>query len=394
MDTSLGPRLEALGPVPALHLDFVRLAAMVFFCDRTTERPRSFRRTLDIDVAVSDPTVWRCQAPRIEAILAVLTGDAWHVEFSRRREPKAVEVSPATPGDVCVLFSGGADSACGAITAASDNEKIMLVSHHDWTCVRGQQRRVLSAIQSQVGGELTNLSWRLARKRFQVGSGDAFGEERSRRSRSIVFVALGVAVAAMGEAPLWIAENGFTSLNPPLSAERRGAMSTRTTHPTVLEGFRQIMGEVGMNADLLNPFADITKGEMFKRVRSKLGADLASEILSTTNSCAKPSRVKGFAPDAHCGVCMGCLVRRAAFLAAGLRDQTEYVETALIGDSRRDTWLSPARKADYEALRARVEIGYSMEDILELGLPDEADIDAALDLANTGLAELALVRID
>src|SRR6476660_4409505 len=65
--TDLGPRLERLGQVPALSVDFVRLAALVFFCDRTVKRPRMLRRDLELEVAVSDPDIWSSQAARFEA---------------------------------------------------------------------------------------------------------------------------------------------------------------------------------------------------------------------------------------------------------------------------------------------------------------------------------------
>ena len=391
--TTLGPRLEGLGPVPPLHVDFVRLAGLAFFCDRTVPRPRTYRRVLDLDVAVSDPGVWEPHAGQLAALLQVLTGDDWGLTFSRRREPLLGEVAAGPEGGVGVLFSGGADSACGVVAAHSEGMRPVLVSHHDWRNIRGQQSAVLTALEEALGARPADVSWRFAREASQLGSGARFGDEPSRRSRSVLFIALGLAVAAMTNTELWLAENGFTSLNPPLSGERRGSLSTRTTHPTVLLGLREVLGEIGLNAEFRNPFADMTKGQAYAAVREALGVEVASEVLSQTNSCAKPQRLAGFAPDAQCGVCMGCLVRRAAFIASGLEDRTIYKERALEDDGRRGVWLSPARRTTYESLRYRIEIGYSEEDILDLGLPDDADIDAALDIANAGLAELAQVEI-
>lgn len=391
--TTLGPRLEALGPVPALHVDFVRLAAFVFFCDRTVARPKHLRRTLDLDVAVSDPERWQPHATRLGALLCVLTGDDWGLTFSRRREPRLGRLADAPEGDVSVLFSGGADSACGAVVAHAGASSPVLVSHHDWRNIRGQQATTLDALEIAIGVRPVNVSWRFAREGVQVGSASPFGEEPSRRSRSVIFVALGLAVAAMNGTELWVAENGITSLNPPLSGERRGALSTRTTHPAVLRGLTEVLVDIGLHADLRNPFAEMTKGQAFTSVRETLGVDVASDLLSVTNSCAKPQRLAGFAPDAHCGVCMGCLVRRAAFIASGIEDRTVYKERALEADGLRDKWLTPGKRTTYESLRYRIELGYTEEDILDLGLPDDADIDGAFKLANAGLAELARVEI-
>jgi hypothetical protein len=190
-----------------------------------------------------------------------------------------------------------------------------------------------------------------------------------------------------------MAENGFTSLNAPLSGERRGALSTRTTHPAILDGFAEVLTRLGLHVDLKNPFETMTKGEVFGRVRTAIGRERASVLLSATNSCAKPQRLKGFAPDAHCGVCIGCLVRRAAFLASEIEDRTLYVEVALRGETRRSQWLTAKRRETYEALRYRLVRHYNIDDVLDLGLPERVDLDGALALMNRGLTELEMVEV-
>ena len=208
----------------------------------------------------------------------------------------------------------------------------------------------------------------------------------------MVFIALGLAVASMRDAQLWIPENGFTALNPALSGERRGANSTRTAHPGMLDELTDVLARMGLHVDVRNPFDQMTKGEVFAAVRAKLGDGPAEKLLNDTNSCAKPSRDAGFSPDAHCGVCLGCLVRRAAFIAGGVTDRTLYKESAMSGNER-STWLSPARRETYEALQYRVRSGFDIDDILDLGLPDRWEPDEALAVAERGLAELAAVKI-
>ena len=65
---------------------------------------------------------------------------------------------------------------------------------------------------------------------------------------------------------LVIPENGFMSLNPPLLPERRGALSTRTTHPSFLAQLREVLDVVGIDVELDVPFAALTKGETFRLV--------------------------------------------------------------------------------------------------------------------------------
>lgn len=102
----------------------------------------------------------------------------------------------------------------------------------------------------------------------------------------------------------------------------------------------------------------------------------------------------GFSPSTHCWDCFGCLVRRGAFIAAGLRDNTPYAERELDGDRRRRAqFLTDTRREDYEALRSAERRGVEPADVLALGLPERLDLDRALDLARAGLSEMAAVRI-
>lgn len=392
MDSSLGPRLETLGPVPNLHVDFVRLSSLVFFADRTVPRRRDWVRELELEVAVSDPDVWSPHADALADALNTLTGDYWALTFSSRREPRLGDVAEPTQADRVVLFSGGADSAAGAAVSLGRDGRTALASHSDWQQVRHQQVRVLQSLGTIFDPERPNVYWRLKRKQTQVGSNRAFEEERSRRSRSIVFIALGLAVASMSGAQLWIPENGFTALNPALSGERRGANSTRTVHPGMLDELTDVLVQVGLHVDVHNPFEQMTKGEVFADLRTQVGDEPAEQLLNETNSCAKPGRDAGFSPDDHCGVCLGCLVRRAAFIAGGVTDRTVYKESAMTG-RQRSRWLSPARRETYEALQYRLRIGFHVDDMLDLGLPDSWEPNDALALAERGLDELRAVQI-
>jgi hypothetical protein len=394
MDTSLGPHLEGLGAIPALHVDFARLAALVFFADRTVPRPRGWTRELSLDVAVSNPGLWADAADELAGLLYTLTGDVWDLTFSRRRGTAPGDCATPAQASQVSLFSGGADSGAGSLLAVMGDPATVLVSHSDWTSIRGQQNALLDEIEQITGSRPNSSFWRLARRPNQVGSNQGFREEPSRRSRSIVFLALGLAVASLDRVPLLVPENGFTSLNPPLSGERRGSLSTRTTHPAFLDGVQAVLTGLGLHADVRNPFESLTKGEVFEAVKQKIGVTTAAAFLSTSNSCAKPDRsLTGFAPDTPCGVCLGCLVRRGAFMAAGLTDTTTYKESALHGDTRRAQWLTPKRRETYASVQYRAGKDYAIDDILALGLPDRWDPEDALALARRGLAELKEVRI-
>jgi 7-cyano-7-deazaguanine synthase in queuosine biosynthesis len=395
--TSLSPDLREMGLVPDLHVDFVRIAAMTFFCDRTVRRPRMLLREMDLTVPVSDPERWTTESPRLAALLGLLTGDDWSFSFEQA-EPIELVARPEQQrnGDIVLLYSGGADSQAGTLHALASGRVPILASHFDWGQIHSQQHAAKTALYAATGADdLSHETWHFARVGdAQKGSGETLGDEASRRSRSMLFFAFGLALAAPRELPMWVAENGFTSINPPMSPERRASNATRTTHPSLLQGLAEMLGDLGMHKTIVNPFGDITKGEAFSLAAGDLNPATVSSALSATNSCAKPNQnQKGFAPDTHCGICMGCLVRRGAFVASGIADGTTYLERAL-GTIERDTWLAQGQRRSHRAsVEYRVAAGFEEDDIYDLALPDDYDLDAALDLAQRGLLEVAAIKI-
>lgn len=394
LHTTIGPRLEQLGPVPDAHVDFVRLAALVYLVDRTTPRSkRRFERDVELSVPVADPNGWAAHANGLSELLHLLSSDRWTLTFTLARPPRRRTVAPAHQHDLVLLFSGGADSLSGALVAHAEGLHPLLASHWDFTITGGVQNRLVDQLETLWGQRPDVAKVRLGRKTHQVRSGVKFRQEGSSRSRSLLFLALGLAIASVNDAELRMAENGFASLNVPLTGERRAALSTRTTHPGFLHDLGELLRQLGLHVALSNPFEQLTKGEVYRRVADALGDDDAARLLSASHSCAKPNRGEGFSADTHCGACFGCLVRRAAFAASGLTDTTVYIEQELRGQPGRNARLGRDWRTTYESARARVTRGVSIADILTLGLPDGYDLDEALRVAQAGVAELDLVRL-
>lgn len=135
----------------------------------------------------------------------------------------------------------------------------------------------------------------------------------SQRARSIVFLAYGVLMATTltryhsgEEVTLYVCENGFIALNPPLTGGRLGSLSTRTTHPVVFALLQQVLDAAGLRVRIVNPYKFKTKGEM---LRECLNQELLAVHAHQTTSCG---RFKQFGYS-HCGRCVPCQVRRAAF---------------------------------------------------------------------------------
>lgn len=393
--TTLSPRAEELGRIPDANVEFLRLAALAYLVDRTAPRPGRWARELEVVVPATDPDRWRPVSDRVAGALELLTGDSWSVEFEPRRNPgrRRVDVK-VEPVERVSLFSGGADSLCGLLVSLNDGVVPHLVSHWDWPIIGGAQNRVLATIDDELNVDLTRDVVRIGRRSKQIGSNTTFPKERTSRSRSIVFIALGLAAAAVREAELWVPENGFASLNIPLAPERRGALSTRTTHPRLLDELQSIADTVGIDVSIVNPFESMTKGEMFRRVAEIHGDDVAATILSNSHSCARSgANYAGFDPSMHCGVCFGCLVRRAAFVAAGLEDDTVYIEEELRSSVRRRRKWIKNRRQDVAAVEYRTRRPYKLADVLAASLPGRVDPDDSLALAQRGAAELARLNI-
>lgn len=390
----LGPSVAALGSVRPLNVDFVRLAVAAFAADRSVPRVRGGsnwnQRTLEIKVPVSKPLVWRSASSELAEVLGFLSGDAWTLSFVQdepTNDAPQLPESDEAPSRV-VLVSGGADSAIGALysrSLLSDDERHVLVSHFSHTILAPIQRHVAEEVERLLPGPgQEHVAVHLARRATRA-DGSKWPTEPSSRSRSLLFLALGLAVASIHDVPLWIPENGFASINPPLGSERLGSLSTRTTHPTFLQRLAAALAKIGAHGTIENPFAASTKGEMFQMAARIVGAGAASKLLSATHSCGLTGqRAFGVSSDVPCGVCFGCVLRRASFRASGLSDATNYISPGSNVDLQH--WLD--ENSVEQPIRNLLKRGLLARDLTTLGLPTGYPIRDALDLCQRGLVEL------
>ena len=389
-----GPRLAAIGQVPPLNVDLVRLALLVYAADRSTTRrigsTNWSNRDFFLTVPVSDARSWEVFSDDLGNLLGFLTGDTWALEFRNARPPREQVTrnrDQHEPSRV-VLMSGGADSALGVLESRRQlepDEAHVLVSHVGLTALAPIQRGIAETALTIVPGPTQSVEpIRLVRRQRQV-DGSKFKNEPSSRSRSLLFLALGLAHASPHGVPLWIPENGFASLNPPLAPNRRGSLSTRTTHPTFLGGLSRILSDVGAHSNIVNPFARMTKGEMFRDAADRFGETAVSDFLSATHSCGLTGqRAKGLSTTTQCGVCFGCVVRRASFAAAGLTDTTTYADAGHSDGLAK--WLD--QNSVIPDMRRFVKRGVTRRDLLAMSLPDGYSLDDARGLCGRGVQEL------
>jgi hypothetical protein len=178
--------------------------------------------------------------------------------------------------------------------------------------------------------------------------------EPSMRSRSLLFLALGLGVASAlaGEQSLVVAENGLISLNVPLTDARMGSLSTRTTHPHFIALFSHFLDALGISTPIEMPYRFLTKGEMLaKAANQKVLADAAKESMSCSHTEA--GRYQGRTPGVHCGYCVPCIIRRAAMTDAQVADAgydhdvlTDTLDAAGTGADLRAFQMALERFAD------------------------------------------------
>ncbi|WP_414658038.1 Qat anti-phage system QueC-like protein QatC (plasmid) [Deinococcus sp. VB343] len=324
-DLRCGLRVEAailqkLGSLGGeVEVDLFFLGAVVYAVDRLIDRRSAedaWTRDLQITVPVNAPALWENARPTLEACLRFLTGDHWEFHFTQRDVAlwEVDDKQKIGEAQIVSLFSGGLDSFIGIVDwlVTHPGENILLVGHHDprMSGVLKDQNSVLTELEKEFPNLLIPIL-------PFIGADQ--GEETTLRSRSFVFLGLGVLCASVqaGNPLLLIPENGMIALNPPLSPSRRGALSTRTAHPHYLRLYQALLDALEIKTKVQNPLVTKTKGESVTQCQDQVA--LAS-YMSLTNSCAKRGHTRHWKrrTAGQCGQCMPCIYRRAALHAAGL----------------------------------------------------------------------------
>lgn len=313
-----GPHLPGLGHIlphaarrlahpPSIRSwDFLSIALAVFAADRfvlRSESPDAWTRTIALDVELVDPGPWAVQAQPLADALRFLSGDIWYLRFHTGGHPPPNFPARLTDRDCTCLFSGGLDSLIGAMNLVSAKRRPFIIS---------QASPKEGVVQARLADRLGLKDHRFEGRVIERWRAPY---EPSSRTRSLLFFAYGTLAASSIGGELIVPENGLISINPPLTRRRLGSLSTRTTHPYFVSSLQMILNAVGLGVTLVNPYAELTKGEMLAQCQHPQ----INKLAHWSYSCGKGKRL-----NTQCGVCVPCLIRRAAFHAAGLKDDTSY----------------------------------------------------------------------
>ena len=331
--------LRRLALKPAARAwDILSIALAVTAADmavRRNESPDGWTREIDLQVAVGDPAFWSSQSALLTAALRFLTTDIWTLAFLDKGivpvPPKAAKM----PLEDCVsLLSGGLDSLIGALDLTARHKKKPYLASQ----VALGDKRKQAYFASKIAGGLSHLQL----NHVVTCPGE---NERSQRARSLIFFAYGVLLATTLKryhegktVTLYVCENGFISINPPLTPGRLGSLSTRTTHPEFMSLFQALLKAGGLNVQIENPYQFKTKGTMLTECADQV---FLTKHAHLTTSCGRFAR-NGYR---HCGRCVPCLIRRAAFRAWKKPDKTVYVYADLSKDDRDHAGFDDVRSA-------------------------------------------------
>jgi 7-cyano-7-deazaguanine synthase in queuosine biosynthesis len=297
----VGPR--GISPQAA---DLMDLAAAVFQIERQlrgrgrTNPPQRFELTIRLRA----PSVWEGIATEVTAEILNLLGNAqWniHVEGGLRASVPNHTISKNKSIETTALFSGGLDSACGALTIRDRPNKTKLVSFYT-----GQK-----SLQTELAKEMgfaPPAQWRMNWS-GSTGRGYSFFY------RSFLFLALAGAVAeSYGSRHILQFENGvLASAIPPAPS----FAMTHHAHPRLQSLCARLFHLLfGGKWIVSNPFLSLTKQEcVAQATQSAKGIDVLA-LMHRTQTCwyYRSNRVVGDRkrPNTSCGICIPCLVRQTA----------------------------------------------------------------------------------
>lgn len=302
--------------------DFVQFCLAVCAADLACPRNTSadgWTRTISLTVGLNEPLMWTPWKQHAEDMLKVLTGDYWTLHFVDGGALPPNGKRKALDHDCVSLLSGGLDSLVGGIDLVARNRRPMFVSqlaHED-----SQRQRGYAAM---LGAGETHRQW-------SHGISFSGPRESSTRARSLAFYGFAVLAASQLDASpveVFIPENGFICINPPLVPGRVSSLSTRTTHPMFIAMLQALLTGLGIDVKLELPYRFKTKGEM---LRECLNPDILRAWAADSTSCGRFRTYNRI----HCGRCVPCMIRKGAFLAWDPQmDTTKYVHDSLKGSGK------------------------------------------------------------
>lgn len=313
--------------IPSINEDLIIIALSIYAIDKRIPR-RVFNdgwtRYIDVNIPVLNIEKWNKVKYDLEKTLGFLSGDVWKFNFRstlekfRGNKVSKYNLVKNKEFDCVSLFSGGLDSFCGAVKLLEEKKSICFVGFKEYGHLEKRQKQIYDILEknySQSNKEILLFNGTPYAPMIDNKKDNKYniGVESTSRSRSFLFIAGALAIAAIvgNDIPVYIPENGFIGLNVALTMSRKGTCSTRTTHPYFLRELNKIIKAIGITNKVENFYAYRSKGSIVEEVKSTQAfIDGAGLTISCSHPCL--SRYDKLPPPLNCGYCYPCLIRRAS----------------------------------------------------------------------------------
>lgn len=332
--------IEQLSPI---YEDLLVISLSIFAIDKKMPRYKAddaWTRELNVSIPVLEFEKWNSVRDKWNNTLSYLTGDNWNISFRNTdivytKSPKKYRKFNEKPQcDVVCLFSGGLDSFCGAITLLEQGYSPCLVGHNEYPKLRYKQQEFARMFKEEYT-ENNPVFYSFSantRNPININKDEIYGKENTSRGRSLLFLSVALCFASiLGEnTPVFIPENGFIGLNIPLTNNRKGSCSTRTTHPFFINSLREILNAVGINNQINNIFAYESKRDIINRVKdTRAFINGYMDTISCSHPCQPRWNKHGSREyPKNCGYCYPCIIRKSSLLDVD-EDLTPYSEPNL-----------------------------------------------------------------
>lgn len=309
--------------IPPVLRDLLEIATYVYVADQVVcrggekefEYAEKWHRVFILKIPVREYDTWSHQEIRecLEDTLHFVSGDTYTFQFVRRGAEPPEYLDIEEPDDAqynikdVVLCSGGLDSFTGLIDEVIGQKNcIAMVSHWSNSKAKSLQKDLTDYVKSIQAGDMKYQAIQV-----RVNKKKELTHEKSQRSRSFLFAALGTVIARMYDLNrVKFYENGVVTCHLPFDCQTPQARRTRSTHPLFLKRMGILVSTlIDSHFSFENPYFGLTKTDVVLRLK-ELGHQIQVE---KTRSCA--GAIFRY-PATHCGLCSQCLDRRFATLAA------------------------------------------------------------------------------
>jgi 7-cyano-7-deazaguanine synthase in queuosine biosynthesis len=321
--------------------DLLRVGQAIYLADRAVRRSAGVGdplREINVTIPVAERRRLAAVGPMFERLAEFATCDQWRIRFKGLASGGAKRNSRRSPRpepiDVVSLFSGGLDSLCGAAHVASSGLRPVFVTHSPPG--RENTQSLVGDVFADLGrdrpGGAAFAAYRLETREANSAGQRTMFAEHTRRSRPFYFLSLAASTAVRVDAPrVWMTENGALALSLPIRANTHGPFMARQAHSFLLHGFAEILAALLKDRPIIidNPFVRKTKGEAcleLKTAGRHSPRAWSCEYTGRQRAVIQrwrrehPRQKRDVGDGPQCGLCIPCLVRRAALHRARIED--------------------------------------------------------------------------